>query len=105
LKASLALSDEESSTIAEILRAHLPIDVTVHVFGSRASGRVKAWSDLDLVLEGPSPLSISLIAALAEAFEESPLPWKVDIVDRKTVSDGFGRLIDRSKVALAGLKT
>ena len=96
-----ALSDEELSIVAAILRDNLPVNVTVHVFGSRAKGRVKAWSDLDLVFEGPAPLPLSLTAALAEAFEESDLPWKVDIVDRKTVSDDFGKLIDQTKIALS----
>lgn len=100
MKTILALSAEELSVVKAILRAHLPNSVTVHVFGSRACGRAKAWSDLDLLLEAAAPVPLSTIAALAEAFEESELPWKVDIVDRKAVSDRFGRLIDQSKVAL-----
>ena len=100
MKPTLALTDRELSVVNAILRAHLPNSVKVHVFGSRARGPAKAWSDLDLVLEAPAPLSLELFATLAEAFEESELPWKVDIVDRKAVSDGFGRLIDQSKVAL-----
>lgn len=101
MKPALALSDKELAVVNAILRAHLPNDVTVHAFGSRACGRAKAWSDLDLVLEATAPLPLSLVATLAEAFEESELPWKVDIVDRKTVNDGFGRIIDQSKVAFA----
>ena len=100
MKPTLALSGEELSVVKVILRAHLPNSVTVHVFGSRACGQPKAWSDLDLLLEATARVPLSSIAALAEAFEESALPWKVDIVDRKTVSEGFGRLIDQSKVAL-----
>ena len=100
MTARLVLSDGEQSIVAAILREYLPEDVSAHVFGSRAKGRIKAWSDLDLVLEGPAALPLSLIAALAEAFEESDLPWKVDLVDRKTVSDGFGQLIDQTKIAL-----
>ena len=96
----LVLSDKEWSVVDAILRTHLPTSVKVHVFGSRARGQAKAWSDLDLVFEAPAPLSLELFATLAEAFEESELPWKVDIVDRKAVSDRFGRLIDQSKVAL-----
>ena len=96
----LALSGEELSVVKAILRAHLPNSVTVHVFGSRAVGQPKAWSDLDLLLEAAAPVPLSTIATLTEAFEESELPWKVDIVDRRTISEGFGRLIDQSKVAL-----
>ena len=101
MKPALTLTDREFTVVNAILRAHLPHNVTVHGFGSRACGRAKVWSDLDLVLEAPAPLPLSLVATLAEAFEESELPWKVDIVDRKTVSDGFGRIIDQSKVGFA----
>lgn len=95
----LALIENEYAVVHAILQMYLPGSVTVHVFGSRASGLTKPWSDLDLVLEDRQSLPLSLIATLAEAFEESALPWKVDIVDRMTVSDGFGHLIDQSKVA------
>lgn len=94
----IALSDRDTETVSAILRQYLPCGVTVHVFGSRASGHVKPWSDLDLVFEAASPLPLSITAALAEAFEESQLPWNVDIVDRKTVSEPFGRLIDTIKL-------
>lgn len=94
------MDDRQLSVVNAILGMHLPDGVTVHVFGSRARRKPKAWADLDLVLEGVAPLSLSLVAELAEAFEESELPWKVDLIDRKTVNDGFGRLIDQSKVAL-----
>lgn len=100
MNARLALSKSEHTIVSDILRAHLPEGVTVHVFGSRASGKVKPWSDLDLVFEAAAPLPLALTAAIAEAFEESDLRWKVDLVDRKTVSDGFGQLIDQAKVPL-----
>lgn len=96
----LALSDTELSIVRHILRTHLPKNVSVHVFGSRAVGRPKEWSDLDLVLEGPTALPLALVAELAETFEGSDLRWKVDIVDRRTVNAEFGRLIDKEKVEL-----
>lgn len=95
----ISLTEHELSVVRAILLAHLPGCVSVHVFGSRAHGHPKAWSDLDLMLEAPTPLPLSLVAKLVEAFEESELPWKVDLVDRKSVSDAFGKLIDQSKVA------
>lgn len=88
------------AVVKAILADCLPPEVSVAVFGSRARGRPKAWSDLDLVLEGPAPLSLALMARLAEAFDESPLPWKVDLVDRRTVAAPFGRIIDTTKIAL-----
>ena len=96
----LAIGAREMAIIRDIAARLLPEDVQVSVFGSRAGGKPKPWSDLDLVLESAAPLSLSLMAELAEAFDESELPWKVDIVDRSAVSKGFGDIIDRDKVPL-----
>lgn len=96
----LALDQAELDLVRAILAAHLPQGVMVSVFGSRAAGHVKPWSDLDLVFEGEQPLSLATMAALREAFDEAALRWKVDLVDRRTVSEAFGLLIDQTAVAL-----
>lgn len=94
------VTDGEMAIIREVLAARLPAGVRVWAFGSRAGGAPKQLSDLDLVLEGETALPLSLLAELAEAFDESPLPWKVDLVDRHMVSESFGRLIDAGKLAI-----
>lgn len=91
---ALALTAEELAAVRAILAAHLPEGVRAGVFGSRAGGKPKPWSDLDLVLDSRAALPLSLLAELAEAFDESVLPWKVDLVDRRAVSDTFGEIID-----------
>lgn len=98
---ALALTDCELAEVRAILGTHLPPQVRAAVFGSRAGGQPKPWSDLDIVLEGPDLLPIDLLAEIAEAFDESDLPWKVDIVDRRTVSDTFGAIIDTTQVAIS----
>lgn len=100
MRSGPALTAAELVMVRKILEAHLPNQVSVYVFGSRAAGHAKALSVLDLVLEGREPLSLAVLATLAEAFDESSLPWKVDIVDRACVSKEFGRLIDNAKVTL-----
>lgn len=100
MTAGLALTSEELETVTGILTRRLPRGYRVFVFGSRAGGKAKPWSDLDLSIEGAEPLSLATLAALSDAFDESSLPWKVDLVDRSSVSDEFGVIIDRGKVAL-----
>lgn len=98
---SLAITPNELRIVKEILARILPPGYQTFVFGSRATGiHLKPWSDLDLVICGPEPLSFSLSGQLREAFDESLLPWKVDIVDRATVSEAFGRIVDETKVPL-----
>lgn len=93
----LAIDPEQLTEIKAILARYLPQGVSVGVFGSRARGNPKPWSDLDLVLEGPEPLPFSLLGALTEAFDESALPWKVDVVDRNAVAPAFARIIDATR--------
>lgn len=96
----LALSEPELRTVRTILRRHLSSQFRVYAFGSRAGGRVKPWSDLDLSIEGGEPVPIAILGALADDFDESNLIWKVDLVDRASVSEAFGKIIDDSKVLL-----
>ena len=96
----IALTPDELAEVKSLLAAHLPPGLRVGVFGSRAGGNPKPWSDLDLVLECDAPLPLSLLASLAEAFDESALGWKVDLVDRRAVSSTFGQVIDAGRVDL-----
>ena len=100
MSGQILLSADERALICAILRKNLAEKFRVFVFGSRAGGTVKPWSDLDLSIEGPGPLPLSTLATLRDAFDESSLPWKVDLVDRFTASDAFGNIIDRHKLEL-----
>jgi len=51
---------------------------TVGLFGSRATGTYRDNSDIDMVLYGPlSPHDVDRLYTL---FDESPLPFRVDIM-------------------------
>ena len=89
---------EEAKIVRAILLRHLPENTRVYVFGSRSTLGAKPHSDLDLSLEAGEPLPLSTIAALREAFDESSLPWKIDLVDRAMASEAFGKLVDAQKV-------
>ena len=85
--------------VGRILRRHVP-ENDVWAFGSRARGRAKPYSDLDLAVIGDRPLPLDVSAALAEDFSESNLPWKVDVVDWATTGESFRRIIEESKVVV-----
>ena len=87
--------------VRAILEEHAP-GYPVWAFGSRATGRAKRYSDLDLAIITDTPLSLTVQAALADAFAQSDLPWRVDIVDWATTSESFRAIIERDKVALRG---
>ena len=95
------LSVEHRRLVLDILHAHLPPQTRAWVFGSRATGGARRYSDLDLALDAGRPLTINELAILAEAFSESDLPYKVDVVDWRGIGDRFRRIIAGQLVALA----
>ena len=59
---------------------------TVKIFGSRAKGNYKPYSDIDLVLYGAN-LTEQLVLHIKSELEELPTPYKFDVVDYKTLED------------------
>lgn len=94
------LRPDHAKIVHDILSEHLPAGVSVRVFGSRAKWAAKPHSDLDLALKGKGPLPPSLMSELAEAFSESDLPFKVDVVDWHSVASSFQAVIDRDGAPL-----
>lgn len=95
------VADTDLQTVLAILRKHLPTREVV-AFGSRVTGRAKRFSDLDLAILGDDPVPSSVLAALADEFDESPLPFKVDLVDWATTAESFRNVIRRDAVPLCG---
>ena len=91
-------------TVQGILREHLPVGVKVWVFGSRTNWTTKDSSDLDLALEGENKLSHKLLGALKDAFEESNLPYTVDVVDLNAVSRDFKQIVKKQGVPLPSMQ-
>lgn len=75
---AVVLSKAQSSIVAAILADRIDRIGPVKVYGSRATGRARPGSDLDLVVFGPA--SEKDLTDLWVAFEESDLPIKVDVV-------------------------
>jgi len=89
------LSAQELQQVKQILRTHVPT-LTVWAFGSRVHGRhLKPFSDLDLVLITTTKLPWDNYTALKEAFSESDLPFRIDIIDWSTTSAHFRAIIQQ----------
>ncbi|NUN16712.1 MAG: nucleotidyltransferase domain-containing protein [Myxococcales bacterium] len=95
----LDMLPEHWTIVRDILRRHVP-HCTVWAFGSRATGTAKPYSDLDLAVLAAEPLPLDVSAALAEAFSESDLPWKVDVVEWVNTAEPFRSIIAREHVVV-----
>jgi predicted nucleotidyltransferase len=82
------MSATELTLVKSILNTWLPTR-EVRMFGSRARGKPKPFSDLDLVIMGDTPIPLSTLGQLQDAFASSDLPWRVDVVDWAITSPEF----------------
>lgn len=89
----LDLQTEHLAEVRRILRLHVP-GRTVRAFGSRVTGTAKPFSDLDLVVMGEVPLNFRQLAALKDAFADSNLPFRVDVVDWAATGEAFQKIIE-----------
>ena len=96
---SIDISPTDLETVRQILQQQLP-EFEVRAFGSRVSWTARETSDLDLVLMTTEPLDVMCMAKLREAFTQSNLPYRVDLVDWASTSERFRKLIERDYVVV-----
>lgn len=86
------LPSSQLETVKRILTKHVP-GCEVRVFGSRVRGNAKPWSDLDVAIVAESMLDKQTLYALQEAFDESDLPIRIDVLDWHAISPEFQAVI------------
>lgn len=96
------MSAQELALVKALVATWLPTR-EVRLFGSRARGTPKPYSDLDLVIMGDTSTPLSTLGQLQEAFACSELPWRVDMLDWANTAPEFQRHIKANRVALTGL--
>ena len=97
---SIDIRADHLRIVHDVLARHLPNGVRVWVFGSRATWATKDSSDLDLALEGDGEIPTRSLTALESAFEDSDLPYAVDVVDVRRISDRFREIVATQGVLL-----
>jgi predicted nucleotidyltransferase len=88
----IKLEAGELDLVIRILKKALS-DEKVIVFGSRVNGKAHLHSDLDLAIRGVEQLPLTALAELKDAFQESDLPFRVDVIDFHRVEASFQRVI------------
>lgn len=95
------LKPEHRRIVCAILSRHLP-GREVQIFGSRAIGTAKPYSDLDLVIMEDEPLPVTTMRILRDAFDDSDLPFQVDLVEWAGTSEKFREVIAVTAIPLVG---
>ena len=89
---------DQRKTLLALLKRHLP-NTTAWVYGSRVKWTSRPQSDLDLVVF-TTPDQERRVSDLREAFEESNLPFRVDLFVWDAVPEQFRKQIEAEHVVL-----
>ena len=95
---ALDIKPEQRRQVVGLLARHLP-GASVWAYGSRVQGTARPHSDLDLVVF-VSPRQRLQVEDLREAFEESELPFRVDLHVWEELPGRFRKRIEDSYVCL-----
>jgi type I restriction enzyme S subunit len=96
---TLDLEERHREHIRTILGQHLGgrRGVRVYAYGSRVRGNAHRFSDVDLAIESAQPIGVELLFALRNAFDDSNLPYSVDVTDLAHATPGFRASVDRDR--------
>ena len=95
---AIDITAEQRNTVLALLARHLP-NTTAWVYGSRVNWTARPQSDLDLVVFA-KPEQERRVSDLREAFEESNLPFRVDLFVWDDVPEQFRKHIETEHVVL-----
>lgn len=93
---NIQLKPKHYQQVSDILKS---FQIEAYVFGSRAKHSAKDFSDLDLCLK--KAYDKSTIRKLQDAFEESDLPFSVDVIQWSEISEDFKNQIQKDLVLFA----
>lgn len=90
----IEILNKDLQIVNGILKEYLP-GHEVRAFGSRVNGTSKSYSDLDLVVISNQKIDLKVMFRVEEAFEESELPFRVDLLDWNSISESFQKIIEQ----------
>ena len=93
------LREADRQEIRRLVAAIVPA-AQVWVFGSRATGHARPFSDLDLLIDSQPPLSWDQRAALTDAFEQSSIPFRIEVVETRALAPEFQTRVWSERIPL-----
>ena len=94
------LDDKWKLLIKQTVQKYLGNDVQVFLFGSRATGTNRKWSDVDVGIVAGQKIAGDKMVEIESELSESDIPYLVDVVDFQSVNPDFAKVALSSKIDL-----
>ena len=98
ISASIDLTEQQKEEILSLFARYLP-GTKVWAYGSRVKFNARPDSDLDLVCF-TTPEQSGQFYTLKEQFEESNLPFRIDLLEWNNLPDNFKENISKQHVEI-----
>jgi type I restriction enzyme S subunit len=98
IKPTIGITPNQKKIILQLLDHYIP-NTKVWIYGSRVKGTARKNSDLDMVAFSNKKQNLQ-IDHLREAFDESDLPFRVDLFNWDDVPEQFHQNIEDDYVVL-----
>lgn len=81
--------------LKEVLNKNIKdVNAKYYIFGSRAKGNFKEYSDIDIAVDHcGTRLSTDILGKIMLEFEDSTFPYEVDVIDLNAITPEFRNLI------------
>ena len=96
------LDDRHLDFVLSVLKRNISdVDAKFYIFGSRVKGTNKKYSDIDIAIDlNGKKLDVSILGKILIEFQDSTLPFEVDVVDLNSIDEDFRNLIKKDLVLL-----
>lgn len=94
------MSMEQDLALARrIIRRRLTPELAdIYLFGSRARGEARRFSDIDVAVKARRPLAPGLLAEVREELEQSNCLLEVDLVDLSEAGEALAAAVSREGI-------
>lgn len=90
---SFGLEKRHYDFILDNLKKYIP-NAKYFIFGSRSKGNYQKYSDIDIAIDlNNEKLKADILAKIITSFQDSTLPYKVDIIDLNSIDENFKNII------------
>lgn len=93
------VSEEELKIIENIIAPYKD-KYDFFAYGSRAKGNFRDLSDLDIMVRGKNSININDLEYLKEKFDNSSLPYIVNLVDYFSLTESFYSIIKKDLIKI-----
>ncbi len=94
------LEDKWKLLIKQTVQKYLGNDVRVFLFGSRATGTNRKWSDADAGILANQEIAGDKMIEIESEISESDIPYLVEVVDFQSVAPEFAKIALSAKIDL-----